>query len=272
MPIAEAFYDAHRRGILEKSPSPKGVDIRAASESGSVERTSSLLSSHPWDLQCCSTDLTGKTAVVTGANSSIGKVVSQDLARCGAQVILTCQSRECGQQALAEIQAASNSNCFLLGEVDLGSITSIRSFARRLLQENPEIHLLDSPRHLPQRAWISPLSLTMLGPFCSQIYSKQTAIDFIHWRACPETSRNRNDCECCGAWSCIHGDYEAFLLAMPLPLLACQLLHDGGWGKELVWPRGVGQSSTSQCVPAGQSLPGMTSFSLLPPNRISNKV
>lgn len=25
--------------------------------------------SHPWDLQRCSTDLTGKTAIVTGANS-----------------------------------------------------------------------------------------------------------------------------------------------------------------------------------------------------------
>uniref|UniRef100_A0A8C9IMQ6 Uncharacterized protein n=1 Tax=Piliocolobus tephrosceles TaxID=591936 RepID=A0A8C9IMQ6_9PRIM len=98
--------------------------------------------SHPWDLQHCSTDLTGKTAIVTGANSGIRKVVSQDLAQCGAQVVLTCQSRERGQQALAEIQAASNSNGLLLGEVDLSSMTSIRSFAWRLLQENPEIHLL----------------------------------------------------------------------------------------------------------------------------------
>lgn len=30
----------------------------------------------------------------------------------------------------------------------------------------------DSPRHLPQRALISPLPPTMLGPFCLQIYSK----------------------------------------------------------------------------------------------------
>lgn len=35
---------AHRRGIVEKSPSSKGVHIRAASGSGSVERTWSLLS------------------------------------------------------------------------------------------------------------------------------------------------------------------------------------------------------------------------------------
>ncbi|XP_076990773.1 retinol dehydrogenase 11-like isoform X2 [Tamandua tetradactyla] len=98
--------------------------------------------SHPWDLQHCTTDLTGKTAVVTGASSGIGKAVSQELARRGARVILACRNRERGQQALAEIQKASSSNCLLLGEVDLSSVASIRSFVRWLLQEEPEIHLL----------------------------------------------------------------------------------------------------------------------------------
>ncbi|XP_072794410.1 retinol dehydrogenase 12-like isoform X1 [Vicugna pacos] len=95
-----------------------------------------------WDLQHCSTDLTGKTAVVTGANSGIGKSVSQELARRGARVILACRSRERGQQALAEIRAASQSNQLLLGEVDMSSMASIRSFAQWLLREHPEIHLL----------------------------------------------------------------------------------------------------------------------------------
>ncbi|XP_040314420.1 retinol dehydrogenase 12-like isoform X2 [Herpailurus yagouaroundi] len=98
--------------------------------------------SHLWDLQHCSTDLTGKTAVVTGANSGIGKAVSQELARRGARVILACRNWECGQQALAEIQVASKNNCLLLGQVDLSSMASIRSFSRWLLQECPEIHLL----------------------------------------------------------------------------------------------------------------------------------
>lgn len=68
--------------------------------------------------------------------------MSQELARRGARVILACRSRERGQQALAEIQAASKSSHLLLGEVDLSSMASIRSFAQRLLQECPEIHLL----------------------------------------------------------------------------------------------------------------------------------
>ncbi|XP_037663181.1 retinol dehydrogenase 11-like [Choloepus didactylus] len=97
---------------------------------------------HPWNLQHCSTDLTGKTAVVTGANSGIGKLVSQELACRGARVILACRSQEHGQQALAEIQAVSNNDRLLLGEVDLSSLASIRSFAQWLLQKEPKIHLL----------------------------------------------------------------------------------------------------------------------------------
>lgn len=68
--------------------------------------------------------------------------MSQELARRGARVILACRSRERGQRTLAEIQVASKDACLLLGEVDLSSMTSVRSFAQWLLQECPEIHLL----------------------------------------------------------------------------------------------------------------------------------
>lgn len=68
--------------------------------------------------------------------------MSQELARRGARVVLACRSRERGQRALAEIQAATKDASLLLGEVDLSSMASIRSFARWLLQECPEIHLL----------------------------------------------------------------------------------------------------------------------------------
>ncbi|XP_019605869.2 retinol dehydrogenase 12 [Rhinolophus sinicus] len=125
-----------------------------------------------WDLQCCSTDLTGKVAVVTGANSGMGKVVSQELARRGARVILACRSRERGQQALAEIQAASKDACILLGEVDLSSMASIRTFARWLLQEYPEIHLLVNnaavcgcPKTLTPEGLEFTFATNYVGPF-----------------------------------------------------------------------------------------------------------
>ncbi|XP_066123545.1 retinol dehydrogenase 11-like isoform X1 [Saccopteryx bilineata] len=128
--------------------------------------------SHLWDLQHCSTDLTGKTAVVTGANSGIGKVVSQELARRGARVILACRSRERGQRALAEIQAASKDACLLLGEVDLSSMASVWSFAWWLLQECPEIHLLVNnaavcgiPKTLTPEGLELTFATNYVGPF-----------------------------------------------------------------------------------------------------------
>lgn len=128
--------------------------------------------SHLWDLQCCSTDLTGKTAVVTGANSGIGKAVSQELACRGARVILACRNWERGQEALAEIQAASKNSCLLLGQVDLSSLASIRSFARWLLQECPEIHLLVNnagisgfPKTLTPEGLDLTFATNYVGPF-----------------------------------------------------------------------------------------------------------
>ncbi|XP_072475963.1 retinol dehydrogenase 11-like isoform X2 [Notamacropus eugenii] len=95
-----------------------------------------------WTLQSCPVDLTGKTAVVTGANSGIGKAVSCELARRGARVVLACRRLPQGQKALEDIQKATGSKELLLRELDLSSIASIRSFSQKLLQEEPHIHLL----------------------------------------------------------------------------------------------------------------------------------
>ncbi|XP_035884062.1 retinol dehydrogenase 11-like isoform X3 [Phyllostomus discolor] len=142
---------------------------------------------HLWDLQHCCTDLTGKTAVVTGATSGIGKAVSQELARRGARVILACRNRERGQWALAEIQAASKDACLLLGEVDLSSMASIRSFAQWLLQECPEIHLLVNNAAvcgLPKKLTPEGLDLTFatnyVGPFLLTNLLQGVTVNSVH--------------------------------------------------------------------------------------------
>ncbi|XP_055971308.1 retinol dehydrogenase 13-like [Sorex fumeus] len=127
----------------------------------------------PWGLHLCPTDLTGKTAVVTGANSGIGKAVAQELALRGACVILACRNPESGRRAQMEIQAATKGKGrLLLGDVDLSSMASVRSFASWLQREHPEIHLLVNnaavcglPTILTPEGFDVTFATNYIGPF-----------------------------------------------------------------------------------------------------------
>ena len=51
--------------------------------------------------------LSGRVALITGANTGIGLVTARELAARGAQVFIACRSAERAQAALAQIRAAS---------------------------------------------------------------------------------------------------------------------------------------------------------------------
>src|SRR5689334_13989766 len=71
----------------------------------------------------------GKTCLVTGANSGIGKVTATELARRGAHVVMVCRDRARGEAALAEIKQASGNERVELMLCDLSSQADIRRFA-----------------------------------------------------------------------------------------------------------------------------------------------
>ncbi|XP_062430569.1 retinol dehydrogenase 12-like [Rhea pennata] len=95
-----------------------------------------------WLPRRCPTDLTGKTVIVTGANSGIGKCVALELARRNARTILACRSRERGEAAAAEIRAATGNPAVLLRLLDTGSLASVRAFAGRVLREEARLDVL----------------------------------------------------------------------------------------------------------------------------------
>jgi len=87
--------------------------------------------------------LTGRVAVVTGANTGIGFETALVLARRGAQVVLACRSAERARDAAARIAASGEGvPAAEVLELDLGSLDSIGDAAGELRERHPRIDLL----------------------------------------------------------------------------------------------------------------------------------
>jgi NAD(P)-dependent dehydrogenase (short-subunit alcohol dehydrogenase family) len=88
-------------------------------------------------------DQSGRTAVVTGANSGLGLVTARELARAGAHVVLACRNTEKGEAALRDCTAATPDDGQLeLEELDLASLDSVRAFAERFRSGHDGLDLL----------------------------------------------------------------------------------------------------------------------------------
>jgi NAD(P)-dependent dehydrogenase (short-subunit alcohol dehydrogenase family) len=74
-------------------------------------------------------DLTGKRAIVTGANSGLGLELTRRLTAAGADVTLAVRNREKGEAALASIRRAVPDARLELGLLDLASLASVAEFA-----------------------------------------------------------------------------------------------------------------------------------------------
>jgi NAD(P)-dependent dehydrogenase (short-subunit alcohol dehydrogenase family) len=77
-------------------------------------------------------DLSGRTAIVTGANSGLGFSTSRALARHGAFVVLACRDVAKGERARAEIAPDAPAGVEL-ARLDLADLSSVRSFAEEFL-------------------------------------------------------------------------------------------------------------------------------------------
>ncbi|OOC55739.1 MULTISPECIES: oxidoreductase [Nocardiopsis] len=79
-------------------------------------------------------DLSGRTAVVTGANSGLGIETTRVLARAGARVVLAVRDEVGGRAAADSVDGDTE-----VRRLDLADLSSVRSFAERW---RGDIHLL----------------------------------------------------------------------------------------------------------------------------------
>jgi NAD(P)-dependent dehydrogenase (short-subunit alcohol dehydrogenase family) len=87
-------------------------------------------------------DQTGRTAVVTGANTGLGYQTAAVLAARGATTVLACRDTVKAERAADRIRAAHPGARLAVAELDLGSLASVRAAAARLGAEHPRIDLL----------------------------------------------------------------------------------------------------------------------------------
>lgn len=87
-------------------------------------------------------DLTGRRAVVTGANSGTGFETAKALAARGADVIVAARSHDRAIAAIAKIHADHPEARLRFEELDLARQASVTAFAERLLAEGRPIDIL----------------------------------------------------------------------------------------------------------------------------------
>jgi len=86
--------------------------------------------------------LHGKTALVTGANSGIGKATSTGMARLGATVLMTVRNRERGEQARREVLAEVPDADLRVEMCDVSNLAAVRTFAADLNGRGQQLDVL----------------------------------------------------------------------------------------------------------------------------------
>jgi NAD(P)-dependent dehydrogenase (short-subunit alcohol dehydrogenase family) len=87
-------------------------------------------------------DLSGRTCLVTGANSGIGKEIARGLAALRASVVLACRNEPRGEAARDDIVGTTGNPDVAVMLVDLSSQKSIRMFADAFKQKYSRLHVL----------------------------------------------------------------------------------------------------------------------------------
>ena len=117
-------------------------------------------------------DLTGKVAVITGANSGLGFEAAKVLAAKGAHVVLAVRDAEKGKQAAEEIKRVVPAASLEVLSLDLANLASVRRFAEAFPAAHSRLDMLINnagvmaiPRRVTADGFEMQLGTNHLGHF-----------------------------------------------------------------------------------------------------------
>src|SRR5690242_4660924 len=122
-------------------------------------------------------DQTGRTAIVTGANTGIGYETALALARKGADVVLACRDLQKGLAAAERLQAEGPAGRVSVEALDLSDLDSVRAFAERFTAARGRLDLLINnagvmvpPRGQTRQGFELQLGTNHLGHFALTLH------------------------------------------------------------------------------------------------------
>ncbi|KAJ3598206.1 hypothetical protein NHX12_001717 [Muraenolepis orangiensis] len=120
----------------------------------------------------CSARLDGKTVLITGANTGIGKETARDMARRGARVVMACRDLTRAERAAEEVRLSTGNGNVVIRHLDLASTCSVKQFAKEFLDSEERLDILINnagimmcPKWLTEDGFETQLAVNHLGHF-----------------------------------------------------------------------------------------------------------
>ena len=117
-------------------------------------------------------DQSGRTIIVTGANSGLGFQTALELARHGAHVVMTARDEEKGRAAKARIEAERVRGSLELRKLDLADLDDVKRFAAGFIADGLPVDVLVNnagvmmpPRSLTRQGYEQQFGVNHLAHF-----------------------------------------------------------------------------------------------------------